>query len=300
MINYSAELIYSNRSVNILVYSEVNHRSQELGDFLKSRSTRVLPSQVGLPEGARRRTPGLRREEVTQLAGIGLTWYTWLEQGRPIKVSATVVESLSRVLLLDEQERQHLYLLANQTPPPVMPSYEGAVSPVLQNVIDSLALSPTLVIDGRFNIIAWNKVASVLFGEFVALNSRERNIVWATFTNKNYIDLFLDWEPYAKNVLARFRAACGQYIDDPWIVRFVEELKEASEEFRTWWPLHEIQIDTGLYRDIYHSIAGKLDFNVSTFDVSDNSGLKMIVYSPGPGTDTAEKIETLMGQENTT
>ena len=274
--------------------NEVNHRHQELADFLKSRRTRVLPSQVGLPEGTRRRTPGLRREEVAQLAGIGLTWYTWLEQGRPIQISATVVESLSRVLLLDEHERQHLYLLANHPLPPELPKYTGAVSPVLQNVIESLTLSPTLIIDGRFNIIAWNRVASILFGEFVALNSRERNIVWATFTNKKYRELFADWEPYAKNVLARFRAACGQYIDDPWLIRFVEELKDASEEFRMWWPLHEIQIDTGLYRDIFHSVAGKLGFDVSAFDVSDNSGLKMLVHTPRLGTDTAEKIEMLL------
>lgn len=277
--------------------NEVNHRSQELADFLKSRRTRVLPSQVGLPEGTRRRTPGLRREEVTQLAGIGLTWYTWLEQGRPIKVSATVVESLSRVLLLDEQERQHLYLLANQPLPPTMPRYQGAVSPVLQNVIDSLTLSPTLILDGRFNIVAWNRVATILFGEFVALNSRERNIVWATFTNKKYKDLFLDWEPYAKNVLARFRAACGQYIDDPWIIRFVDELKRASEEFRIWWLLHEIQNDLGLYRNLHHPIAGNLGFDVSNFDVADHSGLKMVVYSPQLGTDTAEKIEALLKRD---
>ncbi len=270
------------------------HRYKELADFLKSRRAKILPSQVGIPTGIRRRTPGLRREEVAQLAGIGLTWYTWLEQGRPIQVSTSVVESLSKVLLLNKQERRHLYLLANQPLPPEVPGYQSAVNSALQHVLDSLILSPALVTDQRFNVIAWNKAACLIFGEFSEMNARQRNIVWAMFTDKRYKELYVDWNLYAKNLLGRFRSICGQYIEDAWIAQFIEELKTKSEEFNQWWPLHEIQNDTGLNKQLNHPDVGVLDFEICNFDVSDNSGLQMVVHSPLPETDTAEKIKNLL------
>lgn len=271
-----------------------NQRYHELADFLKSRRSRILPSQVGLPAGTRRRTPGLRREEVAQLAGIGLTWYTWLEQGRPIQVSTPVVESLSKVLLLDKQERRHLYLLANQPLPPEVPEYQGAISSALQQVLDSLTLSPALITDQRFNVIAWNKAACLLFGEFSEMNARERNMVWAMFTDEKYKQLYVDWNLYAKGLLGRFRSTCGQYIEDTWIAQFVDGLRTQSEEFNLWWPLHEIQNDTSLNKQLYDPAVGLLDFEISNFDVSDNSGLKMVVHSPLPETGTAKKINILM------
>ena len=160
-------------------------RYQELADFLKTRRAKILPSQVGLASAARRRTPGLRREEVAQLAGIGLTWYTWLEQGRPIRVSAQVLESLARIILLDKQERIHLYLLANQPVPTDIPGHQGTVSPLLQHVLDSLTLCPSFIADQRWNVIAWNKPARFVLGDFCAMNARQRNVVWAMFT-ENY------------------------------------------------------------------------------------------------------------------
>jgi len=279
-----------------ILNNEKHHRCNELADFLKSRRTKILPSQVGLPAGTRRRTPGLRREEVAQLAGIGLTWYTWLEQGRPIQVSTPVVESLSKVLLLDKQERRHLYLLANQPLPPDIPGYQGAISSALQHVLDSLTLSPALVTDQRFNVIAWNKAACLLFGEFSEMNARERNIVWAMFTDEKYKQLYIDWTLYAKNLLGRFRSTCGQYIEDAWIAQFIDDLKAQSEEFNIWWPLHEIQNDTGLSKQLNHPAVGLLDFEISNFDVSDNSGLKMVVHVPLSGTDTAAKIKSLLNE----
>jgi len=277
------------------ILNHENHpRYNELADFLKSRRARVLPSQVGLSVGIRRRTPGLRREEVAQLAGIGLTWYTWLEQGRPIQVSTPVVESLSRVLLLDKHERRHLYLLANQPLPAEVPGYKGTVSSALQHVLDSLTLSPALITDQRFNVIAWNKAACLLFGEFSEMNARERNIVWAMFTDKRYKQLYVNWNLYAKNLLGRFRSTCGQYIEDVWITQLVDDLKTQSEEFDLWWPLHEIQNDTGLSKQLNHPAVGLLDFEISNFDVSDNSGLKMVVHSPLPESETALKMERLV------
>lgn len=271
-----------------------NYRYHELADFLKTRRARILPTQVGLEAGTRRRTPGLRREEVAQLTGIGLTWYTWLEQGRPIHVSAQVIESLSRVLLLDKQERLHLYLLANQPLPAEIAEYQGAISPALQHVLDNLAFCPSLITDQRWNVIAWNKAACLLFGNFNEMNVRERNIVWAMFTDAKYKQLFVDWPLHAKSLLGRFRGACGQYIDDSWLAQFVDDLKRQSTEFNVWWPLHEIQSNGEKHKRLNHPTAGILDFEISNFAVSDNSALKLIVHVPLATTDTAAKLKSLL------
>lgn len=270
------------------------HRYKELADFLKTRRAKILPSQVGLSTGTRRRTPGLRREEVAQLAGIGLTWYTWLEQGRPIHVSTQVIESLSKVLLLDKQERIHLYLLANQPLPADIPGYQGTVSPILQHVLDSLIHCPSLVIDQRWNVIAWNKEACLIFGDFNEMNVGERNIVWAMFTDNKYKQLFVDWNLHAKVMLGRFRSTCGQYIEDSWLAQFIDDLKMQSTEFNLWWSLHEIKSNCQIYKQLNHPIAGILDFEINNFDVSDNSGLKLIVHVPLSGTDTATKMKSLL------
>ena len=270
------------------------HRYKELADFLRTRRAKILPSQIGLSSATRRRTPGLRREEVAQLAGIGVTWYTWLEQGRPIHVSTQVIESLAKVLLLDKQERIHLYLLANQPLPADITGYQGTVSPILQHVLDSLILCPSLITDQRWNVIAWNEAACSILGDFSKMNTRERNIVWAMFTDDKYKELFVDWTSHAKGLLGRFRLTCGQYIEDSWLAQFIDDLKMQSTEFNLWWPLHEIESNSEKYKQLNHPIAGLLDFEVSNFDVSDNSGLKLIVHTPVSGTNTATKMKLLL------
>lgn len=273
-----------------------NLRYKELADFLKTRREKISPSQVGLSSGTRRRTPGLRREEVAQLAGIGLTWYTWLEQGRHIRVSSQVLESLSRILLLDKQERIHLYLLANQPIPTDIPGYQGQVSPILQHVLDSLALCPSFVADQRWNVIAWNKAACLVLGDFCKMNASQRNVVWAMFTEDYFKGLYINWDLHAKSLLGRFRSTCGKYIKDSWLNQFIEDLKMESPEFSLWWPLHEIQNDSGVYKQLNHPVAGTLEFESSSFDVPDNSGLKLFVHVPSPGTDTTGKMKSLLGE----
>lgn len=267
----------------------------ELADFLKTRRAKILPSQVGLSTATRRRTPGLRREEVAQLAGIGVTWYTWLEQGRPIQVSNQVIESLSRVLLLDKQERIHLFLLANQPIPAEIPGYQGTISPILQHVLDSLVLCPSLVTDQRWNVIGWNKAACAILGDFSKMSVRERNIVWAMFTDNKFKQLYVNWDHHAKGLLGRFRSTCGQYIEDSWLTQFIDDLKKESKEFNLWWPLHEIKSNNEVYKQLNHPVVGILEFEVSNFDISDNSGLKMIVHIPLPKTETDEKMRILLG-----
>lgn len=277
-----------------MVLNNEQFRYEELADFLKTRRAKILPSQVGLSSSARRRTPGLRREEVAQLAGIGITWYTWLEQGRSIHVSAQVIESLSRVLLLDKQERIHLYHLANQPLPADIPGYDGTVSPILQHVLDNMALCPSFIADRRWNVIAWNRAASLVLGDFSKMNVRQRNVVWAMFTEDYFKQLYFDWDLHAKSLLGRFRSTCGKYIEDSWLIQFIEELKAQSAEFSLWWPLHEIQNDSGVYKRLKHPVAGILDFESSSFDVPDNSGFKLFVHVPVPGADTAEKMKSLL------
>jgi transcriptional regulator with XRE-family HTH domain len=277
----------------MMMLNNEKHRYKELGDFLKTRRAKILPSQVGLSSATRRRSPGLRREELAQLAGIGVTWYTWLEQGRAIHVSAQVIESLARVLLLDKQERIHLYLLANQPLPADVPGYQGTVSPILQHVLDNFVLCPAFIADQKWNVIAWNKAACFIFGEFSEMNDRQRNIVWAMFTDDYFKQLYVDWTHHAMSLLGRFRSTCGKYIEDAWLNQFIVDLKAQSPEFNLWWPLHEIQDDSGVYKQFNHPKAGILDFESSSFDVPDHSGLKLFVHVPIPGTPTAVRIQSL-------
>lgn len=270
------------------------NRYSELADFLKTRRSKILPSQMGLSTTTRRRTPGLRREEVAQLAGIGITWYTWLEQGRDIRVSAQVIESLSRVLLLDKQERIHLYRLANQPLPADLPTYQGSVSPILQHVLNNLTLCPSLITDQCWNVVAWNDAANLVLGDFSKMNARERNIVWAMFTDQKFKDLYVDWNQHAKGLLGRFRSTCGQYIEDPWLAQFIDELKMRSSEFNLWWSLHEVKSESEVYKQLKHPLVGMLDFEVSNFDVSGHSGLRMIVHTPLPETETSIRMSLLL------
>lgn len=268
--------------------------SKELGQFLKIRRARVSPLEVGLPEGLRRRTKGLRREEVAALSGIGLTWYTWLEQGRDIKVSSAVLESLARVLLLDEQEKNHLYTLAGQVPEVKITLNKISVNPTIERVLDNLILSPSFIMDARWNIISWNKAASVVFGDFNKINVRERNMVWMMFNNVAYKNLFVDWEFHAKGMLARFHSTTARYIDDPWFIDFIEKLKKKSEKFNLWWSMYEVETKVGFHKKVNHPIVGTMIFEFASFDVCDSPNLKLIVNNPLPGTDTDVKIKLLL------
>ncbi len=269
-------------------------RCKELGDFLKTRRAKILPSLVGLPSDGRRRTPGLRREEVSQLAGVGLTWYTWLEQGRPIHVSAQVLESLSRILLLDRQEQLHLFALANQPAPSDIPEARTAVSPILQHVLDSLTLCPSFIADWRWNVIAWNQAAVCVLGDFTKMSARQRNVVWAMFTEKYFKLLYDHWDVHAKSLLGRFRATCGRFIEDKWLNQFIEDLKAQSPEFRFWWPLHEIQNDSGVYKHFNHPAAGTLEFESSCFEIPEPWGSRLFVHVPVALTDTADRMRALL------
>ena len=215
-------------------------RLQELGDFLRTRRARLAPEDVGLPRGSRRRAPGLRRAEVAQLAGVSVDWYTWLEQGRPITVSTQVLESLVQALHLHAHERDHLFFLAHQQPPPARAMEPETVSATLQHFLDHQGFSPAFVLGRRWDVVAWNEAARVVFGDFGQMTTFERNSVWRLFTSPTHRHLLVDWEGHARRVLAQFRATCGRYPGDPRLTELIQDLMLRSPEFRAWWPDHEV------------------------------------------------------------
>lgn len=284
-------------------------RYMELGDFLKTRRQRLSPDQVGLPKGQRRRTSGLRREELAQLAGICATWYTYLEQGRPIRVSVQVLENLARILLLDAEERAYLFLLAHQQPPPVLrqkhksepdfrkvsTSRKSGISPALLRMLENMGICPAYILDQRFNVLAWNDAAGALFGDFFSHQSgRGLNMVWAMFNNPGYRQLFINWEDRARMTLAQFRVIYGKNIGDVWFKEFIEDIMQASPEFNCWWRDHDIQGVLGGNDEINHPEMGYIKLDYISLGISGNPNLTLQVYTPAPDTDTAKKIKQLL------
>src|SRR6185312_8767513 len=161
--------------------------------------------EVGLPEGSRRRTPGLRREEVAHLAGVSTTWYTWLEQKRPIKVSASVLENLARVLNLDDTERTQLFQLALRQPAAAARAENAAISPLMQRLLDQMEGMAAFIMGPRWDVLAWNLAARAFFFDFASIHPEQRNLVWLVFTNPAMRTLMVDWPTRAQDVLARFR-----------------------------------------------------------------------------------------------
>ncbi|GAB6495007.1 transcriptional regulator [Bacillus cereus] len=270
-------------------------RKKELGNFLKSRRNRLSPQDFGLPISSRRKAKGLRREEVAQLANIGVTWYTWIEQGRDIQVSIQALESLADALRLDKEEREHMFLLAHQQLPPEKPlKTDDEVSPVLQNFIDDLKFYPIYVTDQLWDVVTWNRVASAVFGDFETMSFKERNAVWRCFASQEYRTLLAnDWEAHARRLLAQFRATCSRFVGEEWLKEVVEELMAISVEFQEWWPAHDVLGTPSGKKEIHHPIVGTLLFEHITFRVYDAPDLKLTMYRP-KDPETLNKLRQLL------
>lgn len=271
---------------------------KELADFLKSRRQRLNPvtldAEIISNGSTRRRTPGLRREEVASLAGVGLTWYTWLEQGRPIRVSTQVLESLAQTLRLDAKEKEHLFLLAHRQLPITTPAPAETVSPTVQQVLDKLNPHPAFVMGPRMDLIGWNKAYSRVFGDFENRYGLERNVLWMVFTDSHYRSNLLNWAILTRSVVAQFRAVYGQFIGDAQFENLIEQLKIASPEFAEWWQLHDVENRLGGRKDFMHPLVGRLSFDYMTFLLTDNPNLKLSVLSPRPDYDTLTKLHKMM------
>lgn len=273
-------------------------RSIQLAQFLQTRRARLSPKQAGLPSGGRRRTPGLRRAEVAYLAGVSVDWYTWLEQGRDIQASAQVLESVARALQLDRDERKHLFLLAYGHLPPEHHDPQITVSPLLQNFLDRQGDSPAFVTNSRWDIVAWNRAACFVFGDYGKMTAREKNSVWRMYTSSYVRQLLQDeWEHNARRRLAQFRAGYGKFVGDPWWSEMIEALSRVSTEFREWWPQHDVQNAPEGRKIIYHPIAGTLYFEHLSFQAIDSADLQVTVNIP-MNESTSERMRKQLGAES--
>ena len=274
-------------------------RREELVDFLRSRRARLTPVEMGLISGPRRRTPGLRREEVAQLAGISTTWYTWLEQGRDVRVSVDVIESLARALRLGESERRHLHDLAGHGSPPAPPRGDAVPEPipaVLELV--SRIPDPVYVQGPLWQLVAWNRAVSLCFADFGSLEVDDRNLLRYVFTSRARTNgRLLNWQEWASFYVAQFRADTTRLIGDPAWVALVEELSE-NEQFSRLWATHDVHghLHPGP-KVIEHVHAGRLVLNCMMFRIDAQPELTMVVHSPVPGTGTAERLTALLDTE---
>lgn len=269
------------------------NRQQELAAFLRNRRARLAPEQAGLPRGTRRRTPGLRREEVALLAGVSPEWYTWLEQGRDIHVSMQVLESLARALQLDASEREHLFLLALRQTPASETYALPTVSATLQQFLDQLWTTPACAADARLNIVAQNAAHRVIFGDYDAASERERNLIWRLFA-LSARQANEEWEALARVYLAQFRAGYGRFINDPWWAEQIAALNRMSPEFQALWARHDVLNLSEGRKTIQHAVAGELVFDFVWLQTVDASDLRVLIHTPHPASDTADKIGRLL------
>lgn len=251
---------------------------EELSEFLKSRRGRIAPTTVGLPNGRRRRTPGLRREEVADLAGIGLTWYTWLEQGRDIRVSAQVLSAIARALQLEPAERSHLFRLAGHAPPPPEPLPEG-LSPRLRRVLDSWDPYPAHITGRRRDLVAWNR-ASQLINGWTQLAEDRRNIVWAMFMLQSMRSLLLDWEHEAPLTVAALRAEAGRDLSEPDYRQLINDLLDASPDFAALWARQDVRGRLEGVKRFKHPRLGRFDLEFTVFQVAEQPSLRLYLYAP--------------------
>lgn len=269
-------------------------RYEELSRFLRSRRERITPKQAGLQDSGRRRTPGLRRGEVALLAGVGLDWYTYLEQGRHINVSVEILDRIAEVLRLDESERRHLYHLARKQYPLVETKKTSQVTPELQRFLDSQNLSAANVMDSRMNIIAWNEAYCALNGELAAMSDRERNFVWMTFTSPRFrYAKGEQWELHARRIVANFHAGYARHGDDPWWSEQFEALSQVSREFREFWDDHEVLDAIDAPKTLHCPNLGKLNFDLVSFQYLHDPNLTVSIHVPHQD-GTLEKMQRLL------
>ncbi len=269
-------------------------RRAELADFLRRRRASIQPEEVGFQNGGRRRTPGLRREEVAQLAGVGTTWYTWLEQGRDVRASLDVLEAISKALKLTPAERTHLVLLGRgEEPPPCKPQTER-VSGTLRRLIENLGPNPAYVLGRRWDYLGWNRAACAVFGDFGTLPRASRNHVWQHFMDPARRELFPDWEKSSRLLVAKFRADSARHLGDPDFERLIHALRQSSPEFCKAWKRHEVARSGEGRKEIRHPVVGTMMFEHAVFHPGEAPEQRVILYSPLPDDDTTAKLERLM------
>ncbi|MFC7305259.1 helix-turn-helix domain-containing protein [Streptomyces monticola] len=269
----------------------------QLSEFLRTRRARLKPADVGLPDyGNRRRVPGLRREELSQLAGVSVAYYTRLEQGHGNNVSGEVLDAIARALQLTEDEQAHLTHLAKpklvrkKKKPSARPQH---VRVQLQHLLDAMEGVPAYVLGRRLDIIAWNRMACALLGDFAALGPDERNMARQIFLAPAAHELYVDWEAKAVEVVSFLRLEAGCYPDDKELSALVGELSVKSEDFRRLWAAHTVQRKRHGTKRLHHPVVGELTLSYETLTLPDTHEQSLVTYHAEPGSHSEESLRLL-------
>ncbi|ANP49098.1 transcriptional regulator with XRE-family HTH domain [Streptomyces griseochromogenes] len=270
-------------------------RRAELSEFLRSRRARLKPEDVGLPDfGRHRRVPGLRREELAQLAGVSVAYYTRLEQGNGRNVSAEVLDSIARALRLTDAEHAHLTHLAKPKAHKKKPAArQQQVRVALRQLLDSMEGVPAYVAGRRSEILAWNRMAAAVFGDWSKLPPAERNWARLVFLHPEYRDLFIDWEQKAIDIVCALRMDAGCYPDDARLSALVGELSVKSEEFRRLWATHDVKEKSHGVKRLHHPLVGDLALHYEGFRLTDGSDQSLVTYHAEPGSPSAQSLRLL-------
>ena len=266
-------------------------RRHELAAFLRSRRERIAPEQVGLDRGRRRRTPGLRREEVAQLSAVGVTWYTWLEQARDIQVSVQVLDALARALLLDPSERAHLFQLAgavDPTPATVCP----AVTPALRALLEQFEPFPACVQNSRYDILAHNRTYGLLLCDLDAVPPEDRNCMVLSFTHEPWRSSIVHLEETQRLMAARFRASMAGHLGDPAWKMLLKRLRTQSPDFGEVWDRHEVLAHRGKRKEFLNRYVGRLRLDHTDLWLGPGAGPRMVTYAPADQ-DSRKRLERL-------
>ena len=257
--------------------ADIRKRS-ELADFLKTRRARISPLEAGFPERPRRRTEGLRREEVAMLADVSVTWYTFLEQGRPLNVSAETLHNVARALRLNHAETAHVFALAD-CPGFRLPKGE-AVSATVRAMLAGLGPNPAYLTNHCWDVLAWSEAARAGFIDYSALHAIERNMIFDFFANPQRRALVVGWERHARRMIGQFRVSYGRHRDDPRFADIIARCLASSTDFRTWWTQHEVEDRHPGEIEIRHPELGELAFRFSSFGPSDAGDIRLTIYTP--------------------
>jgi transcriptional regulator with XRE-family HTH domain len=256
----------------------VRPRRIELAHFLRTRRERIAPEDAGLAVRSRRRAPGLLREEVAQLADVSVTWYTWLEQGRPVNVSATTLNNIAHALRLTPDETRHLFTLADR---PMQQQRGEDVGPELRRLLDGIEPNPAYLTNHCWDIIATNAALTVgMFEIDPNGDALGRNLVVDVLTNPRRRDEIADWEEHARFIVGAFRGSFGRHRHDERFARIIDYCMTNSEPFRQWWGKHEITEQRPGTIDLHHSLWGSISYSFASFRATDASDLRLTIYTP--------------------
>jgi transcriptional regulator with XRE-family HTH domain len=275
--------------------ADKGEQRRELGVFLRSRRERIRPDEVGFAPGGRRRTPGLRREEVAMLAGVGVTWYTWLEQGRDINVSAQVLEAIANTLRLDRQERNHLYTLAGLQLGPARG--ECAVLPgAIQKMLDAVSPYPALVLNARYDVLAFNDAYCKVVLDMREIPVEERNMLWLTFVSKEWRCSFVESDSMKLHMVAGYRAALADHLGEPVWQDLTQRLLASSPLFAELWERYEVAAPSTRIKVLENPKAGLLRIEPANMYLSQLGQVRATVYTAADD-DTEAKLRALVGSD---